>query len=95
MVLSKQEKETIIRFNEEEDKATVLTPNKALIRKLDGLCSQSPMFVVKRQDDYGKEYQVPKDCISIRKPSKISDETRVKMASRAKRLSPPKKPKRK
>ena len=87
MVLTKAERETIITYNEEEDTASVYTCNKALIRKLDSFCSKSTMFIIEKQDEWSREYQIPKRCISVRFPTKISDELHAEMASRARELS--------
>lgn len=87
MHLSKAERETIIIFNEENDTATVYTCNKPLMKKLDSYCEKNTRYIVKKQDEYSKEYEVPKRSVNIRFLAIISDETRAKMAARAKRLS--------
>lgn len=87
MYLTKAERETIIVFNEEESMAVVDTCNKSLMNKLDQFCSKSPKCIMRREDKYGKVYEIPKKCVLIRLPMTYSDETRAKMAARAKGLS--------
>ncbi len=86
MNLIKCERETIIRFDEEYQGATVYTCNRKLQNKLDAICKENTTFVVVRQDEYSKLYEIPKRCISIRKPTIIIDVNRVEMASRARRM---------
>jgi len=86
-MLTGYEKETTITYNDAEEIADVYTCNKALMKRLDALCAENTMFIVKKEGDCSKTYQVPKRCVSIRKPTKISVETRAKKASWARELS--------
>lgn len=84
MELTKQERETIIVFNEEESTAEVDTCNKALIKQLDSLSEKMPNVVVIGEDEHGKRYRLPKKWVKIRNPRQYSEEERAKMAERAK-----------
>lgn len=81
-VLSKYEQETIIRYNQEERTATCYTHDKALIRKMDKLIENGEDIIVCRQGDGWREYKLPKKCIKVRFPRKLSDEQRQSMAER-------------
>lgn len=88
MRVSRQEQETIITFNEAESTAEVYTHNRALIKKLDLLCGAYPYaFSVKLFDENSKTYIIPKNLISIRKPTKISDEVKEKRKRLMKNLN--------
>lgn len=67
MKLTNYEKETIILFNDEEKEAEVYTCNKALMRKMDGLCKKQPEnFKLVKKDSVSKTYTFPKNLVSIR-----------------------------
>ena len=69
------ERETIIRFDESSDTATVYTHSKKLWHRLILLSEKYPdQFRLISQDDYSVRYSVPKKCISIREP--FSEERR-------------------
>ena len=69
------ERETIIRFDESSDTATVYTHSKKLWRRLILLSEKYPdQFRLISQDDYSVRYTVPKKCFSLREP--FSEERR-------------------
>ena len=86
MALTKYEQETIINYNQEEKTASIYTHDAALMRKLDAALENGAEITVKREGDGWKEYEVPKRCIKVRFPRKISDEQRQKMADRMKSM---------
>ena len=68
--LTKQERETVIVFNEAEKTAEVYTCSQSMIRKMDALVAEYDEFSVAKQDDISKTYILPKKYVKIRKPSK-------------------------
>ena len=82
-MLSKYEQETIINFNEDEPNATCYTYNKALQRKLDGLCLKSKGIALVREGEGWKEYSFPKKWVKVNQQKQYSDEQRQVMAERA------------
>jgi len=88
---SRFEQETVIRYDEEDDTASVYTHNNKLAGKLRGLAAKHPGKIVPVQmDTHGAVlYTVPKRCISVREP--YSDERREADSQRAKsaRIMPP------
>ncbi|MFC2017155.1 hypothetical protein ACFLUD_01925 [Chloroflexota bacterium] len=79
--LSKQEQETIIVYNRADDTANIFTYDKALQRHLENNLG------VKPEGDngfHGRDYILPKSYIPRpRKPKKLTDEARAKLAERA------------
>lgn len=76
MELSKIEKETIILFNEAEPTAHITTANRALRRKLEKLCSETPLITRIREDENFGEYICPRKWIRVNKTrSKAGTET--------------------
>ena len=67
--LTKQERETVIVFNEAEKTAEVYTCSQSMIRKMDALVAEYDEFSVAKQDDISKTYILPKKYVKIRKPS--------------------------
>lgn len=84
MYLTNYEKETIILYNDAEEKAEVYTCNKSLISKLDKLCEKNPMMARVKEEPHSKTYTFPKKWVRIQAPPTYTDETRKKMALRAK-----------
>ena len=71
MELTKQERETIINFNEAEKEADVYTHNTALRRKLEALAREYPddcRLARTYRDGEAVEYTVPKSWVYIRRP---------------------------
>ena len=79
------EQETIINYNQEEDYASCYTFDRALIRKLDNLCQKSSTIVVKREGEGWKEYTFPKKWVKVHFPRQVSEETKLKLAERARK----------
>jgi len=83
-ILSNYERETTITYNDDSKDATLYTCNKAMMRKLDGMCEKYPdKCKMTRQDEYSKTYVLPKKFIKINAPRFVSDEQREKMRQRA------------
>ena len=73
-MLSKLERETFIEFDEASPTATVHTCSRKLRNKLDRICKENRMFAVVLQDEWSRQYQIPKRYVSIRfTPSNIVD----------------------
>ena len=70
MSLTKQERETIICFNEEENTASVYTHNRKLMTKLRRMAEKFPNQVYPEREEHpgAVSYIVPKGCISVREP---------------------------
>ena len=68
--LTKQERETVIVFNEAEKTAELYTCSSVVIRKMDELVKEFDEFSVGKQDEVSKTYIFPKKYVKIRKPSK-------------------------
>lgn len=83
-MLSNIEKETIIIFNDSEKTASVYTCNKSLKNKLDRFCSEEKEFTIIREDEYSKTYLIPKKCVKIFKPRKLTEEEHEKRSLIAK-----------
>lgn len=81
--LSKFEQETIIIFNEESDTAEITTYNPRLKRALAQCSAKSPDCYRAFEYDNMERYVCPKNFISIRAPRQLSDETKQKLADRA------------
>ena len=77
MRLSRLEMETIITFNEAETEAEVFTHNKAMKKRLSGLCKKHPdEFRIKFTDDTASAFIVPKKRITISAPRSLTPEQR-------------------
>ena len=82
--LTNYERETIIRFNEEEREAVVFTYNRTLQRQLDQLTQERPEEItLTRSDQYSaavtaKEYRIPKKWLKVRPNRTISVEEKTK-----------------
>ena len=85
-VYTREERETIIVFNEAEETASIETANPKLKRRLDKLAENFQEI----HKDFEREpfagYTLPKQLISIRQPVKISEEKRAKMALNMERV---------
>ena len=81
----REEKETIINYNESDEPASVYTFNRALQTRLDQMAAEYPEIVKCTRDyqDGGKEYSIPKKLITVRKPITITEERRSEMAKMA------------
>lgn len=77
--MTKYEKETIINYNEESNKAIVYTCSQITIRKLDKLCEQFPdYYKILKKDKDSKTYEMPKKLHQFRKPRILTEEQRKK-----------------
>lgn len=81
--LTKYEQETIINYNQEEKLASCYTMDPALIRKLDKMCDLSSEITVSKSTDNCKTYTFPKKWLRVKMPRQLSEETREKLAKRA------------
>ena len=70
MRLTKEERETIVVFNEADPTASVYTHNLKLRRKLYRLSMKHPNLIYPERPEHpgAVSYIVPKRCISIREP---------------------------
>lgn len=59
MSLTRGEKETIIRFDEEDEMATVYTCSQPVMRRMAVLGEKSKEIVMVSQDKYSKTYKPP------------------------------------
>lgn len=80
MKLTLEERETIIRFDDSDDKATFYTCNQTWIRKLDKMMSETRGLILESKDEYSKTYIFPKKWLRVQKPVVYSEEQRAKMA---------------
>lgn len=85
--LTKYEKETIITFNDAENKAECYTCNQSWMKRLDGFCEKSQEISLKKEDAYSKTYTFPKKWVRVQISPTYSNEQRAKMAERAKELN--------
>ena len=69
MELTRYEKETVVVFNEEEPEAELYTCSQAVMRKMDDLVANYPMFIEVKADEVSKTYKFPKRYFKVRKPS--------------------------
>lgn len=78
MNIPKEERETIITYNEAEAVASVYTMNGALIRKLESLTESRPGKArrVKTYPDGAQEYEVPKKWVRVNASRILSDAQR-------------------
>jgi len=79
--LTKYERETVITFNDAEQEARVYTCSPVMLRKMDSMVKNCPGIWVEKQDEVSKTYICPKRLVSVRKPPRLSDEQRQKMAA--------------
>ena len=84
MMLTREEKETIILWNEADDEVDIFTYNKKLIKILE----QAGVKCISENDEGGKRFLITKDWVKIRKPTKrqYSEEERKKKSEHMKRI---------
>lgn len=83
--MTKQELETIIRYDETPDAAVVYTCSRALMRRLEKIAHDRPdecKLIRKGTGAECAEYTVPKKWISIRPTRIISDAERARLRER-------------
>ena len=85
--LTNYERETILLFNEAEDKADVTTYNAALIRKLGRLAEERPQEIklVDVNGDGGRRYEIPKRWIKVNATLNLTDEEKQRRSDAGKR----------
>lgn len=83
--LTKFERETIIVYNEGDDRATVFTYNRALKNKLAKLAEENPDCVKDWESADAVDYIIPKSWVKITKPRVLSDEQKQAAAERIRR----------
>lgn len=87
---SLMERETVIRFNENEPSATVHTCNYRLKQKLMDMSRRHPnKIVLIAQDEYAAQFLVPKRYVTVYEP--YSDVRRAKDSERVRNCGFPKK----
>ena len=80
MRLSRQERETIINFNEAEDIANIYTCSKSWMRHMEKVLGLKPMNI---HGSYAREYECPKTWIKKpRKPRQLSKEQKQRLRQR-------------
>lgn len=80
MRLTKHEQETIINFNQGEQTAYIYTCSKSWMNHMEKVLCIKP---TKLYGTYAREYELPKTWIrKPRKPRKLSEEHRAKLAQR-------------
>ena len=86
--LSRYEQETVINFNEGEERAIIDTFNGRLIRKLESILKQRPedIEVLRAPGENGAAYSFPKSWIKINTPRVMSDEMRDRACQRLRAL---------
>lgn len=85
--LTKYEQETIINFNAGEEKASVYTRDKAVMRRLDKLTESYPdTYQLAGQDEASKTYSMLKSCVSYRKPRALTEEQREQARERLRKI---------
>ena len=89
--LTKSERETIIRYYDDEDIAYVYTCSPSTMKKVDRMTQKVPTCIMEKEDKWSKWYRMPKACVPFRMLTSHNDKTRAEMAARAKRLSKQKK----
>lgn len=87
--LSKYEKETVILYNQSNDRVNITTYDPVLRRKLTDFATQHPDLC--QRLDKGKypdyvEYEIDKDRLSLRFLAPYSEERKKAAAEQAKRL---------
>lgn len=81
MNLSKQERETIIIFNEAEPTAEITTASPKWKRRLDKLAAKNAAIQQTSSNEVFSAYILPKKLLSVRQPTVITDEKRLKSLS--------------
>ena len=80
MNLTRYEQEVVINLNADEDTATLYSANPAWIRKMDKLVQEYPdVFILKRQTEISKTYELPKKLVRIGKPRTLSSEQKYNL----------------
>lgn len=75
-----------MKLSRQEQEATVYTHNKALQKRLDGFCAENPRCTLEKMDESAKTYKVPKKYVCVRRTPVYTEETRAKMANKAREV---------
>lgn len=81
--VSKLEQETVINYNNEEKEADIFTYDKRLITKL----RKRGVELIDVNSDGSYSCKVPKRWIKVTPTKIVSEENRIKMGERAKRMA--------
>lgn len=86
--LTKYEMETVVNYNAAEQRATVYTRDKSVMRRLDRLVADYPdTYKLINQTDIDKTYSMPKTYVNYRKPRVLSDKQREQARQRMSKLN--------
>ncbi len=86
MTLSNEERETIIRFDDSENIASIYTCNPSWKARLDKLMSERDEISLADEDIYSRTYILPKKWIKVAAPRILTEEERLKLANRARTI---------
>lgn len=81
-----EERETIIRFDDSSDTATLYTCNRSWMTKMDRLASKSLDVTMEKEDKYSKQYSFPKKMVKVILPRVVTDEMKAKLALQARAM---------
>ena len=88
--LTKYEQETVINFNAGDKSASIYTADRAVMRRLDTLVNDYPdTYRLVGQTSYAKRYEVLKECVTYRKPRKLTEYQREQARQRMNRINNP------
>ena len=87
MKLTKNEQETSINYNQEEDMAQIYTCDRNLIRKIDAHIEKNHVSYCIRRDDESATYSLPKKFIKFVFSRQLTEEQRQKSALRMKTMN--------
>jgi len=86
--LTKYEMETVVNYNAAEQRATVYTRDKSVMRRLDRLVVDYPdTYKLINQTDIDKTYFMPKTYVNYRKPRVLCDKQREQARQRMSKLN--------
>jgi len=74
----KQERETVIAFNEADPSASVWTASESVYRKL-----KKQGYKPVEDTERSATFEVPKKCVSIRKPKVLTEKQKTNLTKRA------------
>lgn len=79
MLLTKEEQETVILFDNDSDEARIYTASPQMMKKLETLIKNYPdCYRMIEQTDCSKTYVCPKKLITLRKPRMETTENRAR-----------------
>jgi len=81
-----EERETIIRFDDASDTATLYTCNRSWMTKMDRLASKSLDITMEKEDRWSKQYSFPKRMVKVILPRVVTDEMKAKLALQARAM---------